>query len=66
MLRAYALEEPDLTDAVRLARSTLHGFVSLEAAGGFAHVRPVEDSWGRCLDALHVSLEHWPATMNGT
>jgi AcrR family transcriptional regulator len=60
MLRAYALAEPDLTDAVRLVRSTLHGFVSLEAAGGFAHARPAEDSWVRCLDALHVLLTHWP------
>ncbi|MEV7010916.1 TetR/AcrR family transcriptional regulator [Streptosporangium sp. NPDC051022] len=61
MLRAYALDEPDLTDAVRLMRSTLHGFTNLEAAGGFAHARPAEDSWIRCLDALHVLLEHWPA-----
>ncbi|MBX6384739.1 MAG: TetR/AcrR family transcriptional regulator [Microbispora sp.] len=61
MLRAYALREPDLTDAVRLMRSTLHGFTSLEAAGGFARQRPVEDSWVRCLDALHNLLLHWPA-----
>ncbi|MFF0573473.1 TetR/AcrR family transcriptional regulator [Streptosporangium saharense] len=60
MLRAYALREPDLTDAVRLMRSMLHGFISLEAAGGFAHTRPVEESWSRCLDALHTLLENWP------
>ncbi|WP_030920614.1 TetR/AcrR family transcriptional regulator [Streptosporangium amethystogenes] len=65
MLRAYALAEPDLTDAVRLVRSTLHGFVSLEAADGFAHARPAEDSWARCLDALHALLEHWPAPREG-
>ncbi|GAA2908882.1 TetR-like C-terminal domain-containing protein [Streptosporangium fragile] len=65
MLRAYALAEPDLTDAVRLVRSTLHGFVSLEAAGGFAHARPSEASWARCLDALHALLEHWPAPCEG-
>jgi AcrR family transcriptional regulator len=65
MLRAYALREPDLTDAVRLVRSTLHGFVSLEAAGGFAHERPAQDSWGRCLEALHNALEHWPAHHEG-
>ncbi|MGR6917553.1 TetR/AcrR family transcriptional regulator [[Actinomadura] parvosata] len=61
MLRAYELDEPDLTDAVRLLRSTLHGFVSLEAAGGFAHARPAEATWARGLDALHTLLEHWPA-----
>lgn len=65
MLRAYALDEPDLTDAVRLVRSTLHGFINLEAAGGFAHARLVEDSWVRCLDALHTLLEHWPAHHDG-
>ncbi|WP_433501291.1 TetR/AcrR family transcriptional regulator [Sphaerimonospora sp. CA-214678] len=65
MLRAYALDEPDLTDAVRLVRSTLHGFVSIEAAGGFAHARPAEDSWTRCLDALHALLERWPASPIG-
>ena len=65
MLRAYALEEPDLTDAVRLMRSTLHGFTSLEAAGGFAHARPAQDTWIRCLDALHTLLEHWPPRPEG-
>ncbi|GAT67272.1 tetR family transcriptional regulator [Planomonospora sphaerica] len=65
MLRAYALAEPDLTDAARLVRSTLHGFVSLEAAGGFAHARPAESSWTRCLDALHALLERWPASCEG-
>ncbi|MEV2271269.1 TetR/AcrR family transcriptional regulator [Nonomuraea africana] len=61
MLRAYALDEPDLTDAVRLVRSMLHGFINLEAAGGFAHARPADDSWIRCLEALHALLERWPA-----
>jgi AcrR family transcriptional regulator len=65
MLRAYALAEPDLTDAVRLMRSTLHGFVSIEAAGGFAHARPAAQSWPRCLDALHRALQHWPAHHEG-
>ncbi|GAA2409195.1 TetR-like C-terminal domain-containing protein [Nonomuraea africana] len=61
MLRAYALDEPDLTDAVRLVRSMLHGFINLEAAGGFAYARPADDSWIRCLEALHALLERWPA-----
>ncbi|MFD6434331.1 TetR/AcrR family transcriptional regulator [Streptomyces venezuelae] len=62
MLRAYGLAEPDLTDAVRLLRSTFHGFVALEAAGGFAHERPAQDSWNRALAALHTLLEHWPSS----
>jgi hypothetical protein len=65
MLRGYGLAEPDLTDAARLLRSTFHGFVALEAAGGFAHQRPPRDSWNRALDALHTLLEHWSPSREG-
>lgn len=65
MLRGYGLAEPDLTDAVRLLRSTFHGFVALEASGGFGHARSPQDSWVRALDALHTLLEHWPPAREG-
>lgn len=65
MLRAYGLSEPDLTDAVRLLRSTFHGFCNLEAIGGFGDPRDVQASWERALDALHVALEHWPDARAG-
>ncbi|MET7442952.1 TetR-like C-terminal domain-containing protein [Streptomyces sp. NPDC004082] len=61
MLRAYGLDEPDLTDAVRLLRSSFHGFCGIEAAGGFGAPRDVQTSWDRAVDALHVLLLHWPA-----
>ncbi|MEV4449552.1 TetR/AcrR family transcriptional regulator [Streptomyces mirabilis] len=60
MLHAYGLSEPDLTDAVRLLRSTFHGFCALEAIGGFHAARDVQTSWERALDGLHTALEHWP------
>ncbi|MGY3678262.1 TetR/AcrR family transcriptional regulator [Streptomyces sp. TE33382] len=65
MLRGYGLAEPDLTDAVRLLRSTFHGFVALEAVGGFAHERSPQQSWVRALDALHALLERWPPSGEG-
>ncbi|GHC45451.1 TetR/AcrR family transcriptional regulator [Streptomyces cinnamoneus] len=65
MLRGYGLAEPDLTDAVRLLRSTFHGFVALEATGSFAHKRSPQHSWVRALDALHTLLEHWPPSREG-
>ncbi|MFE5394377.1 TetR-like C-terminal domain-containing protein [Streptomyces sp. NPDC056568] len=60
MLRAYGLTEPDLTDAVRLLRSTFHGYCALEAAGGFGAPRDVRASWDKVVDALHTALVHWP------
>ncbi|MGW4848305.1 TetR/AcrR family transcriptional regulator [Nocardia brasiliensis] len=61
MLRAYGLTEPDLTDAVRLLRSTFHGYAVLEAGGGFQHDRDSTASWERIIDALHVALAQWPS-----
>ncbi|CAL9408759.1 hypothetical protein SUDANB105_01605 [Streptomyces sp. enrichment culture] len=65
MLRAYGLEEPDLTDAVRLLRATFHGYCVLEAGGGFGAPRDVQRSWDRAVDALHTALTHWPGEENG-
>jgi AcrR family transcriptional regulator len=62
ILRGYALDEPDQTDAVRLLHSTFHGYVSLERSGGFQHTaRAADASWRRSLDALDVVLRNWPA-----
>jgi AcrR family transcriptional regulator len=61
ILRGYELAEPGQTDAVRLLHSAFHGYVSLEASGGFSHhPRAADLSWSRALDALDVMLRHWP------
>ncbi|AXL91699.1 TetR family transcriptional regulator [Streptomyces sp. CB09001] len=60
MLRSYGLTEPDLTDAVRLLRSTFHGYCALESSGAFGAPRDVQASWDKAVDALHVALENWP------
>ncbi|MEU2022302.1 WHG domain-containing protein [Streptomyces sp. NPDC016469] len=62
ILRGYDLTEPDQTHAVRLLGSVFHGFVSLEAQGGFSHSAPdSQESWTRALDALDALLRNWPA-----
>jgi AcrR family transcriptional regulator len=61
VLRGYDLTEPDQTHAVRLLGSVFHGYVSLEAAGGFSHSAPdTQESWTRVLDALDATLRNWP------
>ncbi|MDG4782442.1 TetR-like C-terminal domain-containing protein [Micromonospora sp. WMMD961] len=40
ILRGYDLDEPDATHAVRMLGSVVHGYVSLELAGGFEHSVP--------------------------
>ncbi|OIJ96123.1 TetR family transcriptional regulator [Streptomyces sp. MUSC 14] len=65
MLRAYGLDEPDLTDAVRLLRSTFHGYCALESTGGFGAAREVQASWDKAVEALHLALTHWPRETPG-
>lgn len=48
-LRAYRLADDDLTDAIRLIRSTLHGFVALEQASGFKQARSVDATFARVI-----------------
>nr|WP_055720890.1 TetR-like C-terminal domain-containing protein [Streptomyces niveiscabiei] len=66
ILRGYALTEPDETHAVRLIGSVVHGYVSLEEAGGFAHSMPDgQTSWLRILDGLDALLRNWPSGEGG-
>ncbi|MEU1435602.1 TetR/AcrR family transcriptional regulator [Streptomyces sp. NPDC005775] len=63
ILRGYDLTEPDQTHAVRLLGSVFHGYVSLEAQGGFSHSAPdSQESWVRIVDALDALLRNWPAS----
>ena len=60
-LRAYGLAGDDLTDAIRLIRSTLHGFIALEGGDGFKQRRSVEASFERIVAALDGVLVGWGA-----
>jgi len=61
VLRGYGIPESGQTAAIRLIGSTVHGYLSLEAAGGFAYTDDVDDSWPQILAALDVALRNWPA-----
>lgn len=59
VLRGYALDADDFTDAIRFVRSAVHGFVDMEASGGFKQPRPVDASFGRIVEALDLALANW-------
>lgn len=56
VLRGYPVDDDVLIDATRTLRAGLHGFVALEAAGGYAMARSVEDSMGWWLGSLESAL----------
>jgi len=59
VLSGYGLGDEDLVDATRIVRSALHGFVSLEAAGGFGMPSDVERSFERLVSGLDTALRGW-------
>jgi hypothetical protein len=60
VLRGYGIVDDDaVIDAARTVRASLHGFVALEAAGGFGLPRDVDRSYDRLVEALDVGLTSW-------
>lgn len=57
VLADYGLDGEEAIHAVRAVRSAIHGFVSLEIAGGFGLPIDLDESFRRlvrlCLDGLH-------------
>lgn len=59
VLAAYELTGDDAIDAIRVFRSTLHGFVFFETTGSFAMAVDVDRSFERLVRAFTVALDHW-------
>ncbi len=57
VLAGYGLEGDDALHATRALRSALHGFVSLEAAGGFGLPLDLDTSFDRLLDLVVEGLQ---------
>ena len=55
-LRGYGLDEEQTVHATRAVRSALHGFITLEAAGGFGLPQDVDESYTRLVELLDSGL----------
>jgi len=60
VLAGYGITGPEAIDAIRALRAAMHGFVALEAAGGFGLPQSVDTSYQRLVDALDTALTVWP------
>ena len=57
-LAGYGLTGDDAVDATRLLRASLHGFISLAAAGGFG-LPEVDRTFARLVTSAQLMLEQW-------
>jgi len=60
VLADFGLGGDDTIHAIRALRALLHGFVALEAAGGFALPLDLDESYRRMVDGLARSLVQPP------
>ena len=58
-LAGFDLHDHDAVDAVRGLRALMHGFVTLEAAGGFRIPQDPERSYRRLVEAYARTLADW-------
>jgi AcrR family transcriptional regulator len=59
ILAGLGLKGDDAVDAIRALRAALHGFVTLEAGGGFGLPADVDRSFDRLIAGLVISLTDW-------
>jgi hypothetical protein len=60
VLRGYRLEPSHEIHALRMLRSMLHGFATLEAAGGFMIDTDVDESFTWMINLVDHGLQHNP------
>ena len=59
VLDGYEIAREDAIDAIRSLRAVMHGFVTLEAAGGFGLPQSVDATYTRLIDALDTAFAAW-------
>jgi hypothetical protein len=61
VMDSYGIGGDDAIHAIRCLRVALHGFVSLEAAGGFGLRQSVDVTFTRLIDSLDATFSRWAA-----
>jgi AcrR family transcriptional regulator len=62
VLAGYGITGDDAIDVTRAFRAALHGFVSLEAEGGFGLPNDVDRSFDRLIRSLARAITDWRVT----
>jgi AcrR family transcriptional regulator len=60
-LDGYHLSHADAIDAIRMLRAAMHGFVTLELAGGYEMPQSVYTTYVRMIDGLDLIFSSWGA-----
>ncbi|MCI4062917.1 WHG domain-containing protein [Micromonospora sp. R77] len=62
ILIGYGLTGDDAVDAARIFRSAVHGFITLEAAGGFGLPHGIDRSFDQLVAVLDTAFRNWSSS----
>jgi AcrR family transcriptional regulator len=66
VLRGCGIADDQMVHAIRALRSALHGFVHLEANGGFGLPEDVDETYRLLVEGFVRAFESWPGDAVGT
>lgn len=65
VLRGFDIPEDRMVHTIRALRSAVHGFIDLEAQGGFRMPENIDESYEVLVEGFIRALERWPAKTAG-
>ncbi|GAA1108618.1 TetR/AcrR family transcriptional regulator [Nocardiopsis metallicus] len=65
VLRGFDIPENQMVHTIRALRSAVHGFIDLEAQGGFRMPENIDESYDVLVEGFIRALERWPASATG-
>lgn len=60
VLRGFDIPEGRMVHTIRALRSAVHGFIDLEAQGGFRMPEDIDESYDVLVEGFVRALERWP------
>lgn len=60
ILRGFEIPEGQMIHTIRALRSAVHGFIDLEAQGGFQMPENIDESYDVLVEGFIRALERWP------
>lgn len=66
VLRGFDIPEGQMVHTIRALRSAVHGFIDLEAQGGFRMPENIDESYDVLVEGFIRALERWPGRTRPT
>lgn len=66
VLRGFDIPEAQMVHTIRALRSAVHGFIDLEAQGGFKMPENIDESYAVLVEGFIRALERWPGSTKST